>query len=109
MGQYRLRTIMALIVIIALSIWVGMMIERARRPTPTNSAGIFDAPEEMVGPTTPRKSIRSRRRRAPRGGETKPRGDDSDASSASRRESPGRRSPRPSGAPNATAGSSISG
>ena len=57
MRQYRLRTIMALIVVIAVSLWCGMLIERARRPTPTNSAGIsfdaFDAPEEMVGPTTP--------------------------------------------------------
>ena len=31
MRQYRLRTIMALVVIIAVSIWVGMLIERARQ------------------------------------------------------------------------------
>jgi hypothetical protein len=37
MRQYRLRTIMALIVIIAVSIWVGMMIERARRPVQGNT------------------------------------------------------------------------
>ena len=30
MRQYRLRSIMALIAVIALSIWVGMLIERAR-------------------------------------------------------------------------------
>jgi predicted permease len=33
MRQYRLRTIMALIVLIAVSMWVGMLIERARQPT----------------------------------------------------------------------------
>ena len=32
MRQYRLRTIMALVGVIAVSIWVGMLIERARRP-----------------------------------------------------------------------------
>ena len=32
MRQYRLRTIMALIGVIAVSIWVGMLIERARQP-----------------------------------------------------------------------------
>jgi YTV len=30
MRQYRLRSIMALIAVIAISIWVGMQIERAR-------------------------------------------------------------------------------
>jgi YTV len=30
MRQYRLRSIMALIAVIALSLWVGMQIERAR-------------------------------------------------------------------------------
>ena len=30
MRQYRLRSIMALVAIIAVSIWVGMQIERAR-------------------------------------------------------------------------------
>lgn len=32
MRQYRLRSIMALIGVIALSLWAGMQIERARRP-----------------------------------------------------------------------------
>jgi hypothetical protein len=32
MRQFRLRTIMALIVIIAVSMWVGMLIERSRQP-----------------------------------------------------------------------------
>jgi hypothetical protein len=31
MRRYRLRTIMALIVIIAVSMWVGMLIERAKQ------------------------------------------------------------------------------
>jgi hypothetical protein len=30
MRQYRLRSIMALIAVIALSLWIGMQIERAR-------------------------------------------------------------------------------
>jgi hypothetical protein len=32
MRQYRLRTIMALIGVITLSMWVGMLIERSRQP-----------------------------------------------------------------------------
>jgi hypothetical protein len=40
MRQYRLRTIMALIVIIAVSIWVGMLIERARQPARGKTIGI---------------------------------------------------------------------
>jgi hypothetical protein len=32
MRQFRLRTIMGLIVIIAVSMWVGMLIERSRQP-----------------------------------------------------------------------------
>jgi hypothetical protein len=35
--QYRLRTIMALIAIIAVSLWCGMLIERARRPAQGNT------------------------------------------------------------------------
>ncbi len=39
MRQYRLRLIMALIVVIAVSIWVGMQIERARSaPRPVYTA-----------------------------------------------------------------------
>jgi hypothetical protein len=32
MQQYHVRTIMALIAVIAVSIWCGMLIERARHP-----------------------------------------------------------------------------
>jgi hypothetical protein len=39
MRQYRLRTIMALIVIIAVSIWVGMLIERSRQPPRSTARG----------------------------------------------------------------------
>jgi hypothetical protein len=35
MRQYRLRTIMALIGVIAVSLWCGMPIERARQPART--------------------------------------------------------------------------
>ncbi len=39
MRQYRLRSIIALIAVIALSIWVGMQIERARSvPRPAHYA-----------------------------------------------------------------------
>ena len=40
MRQYRLRTIMALIAIIAVSIWCGMLIERARRPAGGRTRGV---------------------------------------------------------------------
>jgi YTV len=36
MRQYRLRSIMALIAVIALSLWVGMQIERARSASRSN-------------------------------------------------------------------------
>jgi hypothetical protein len=51
MRQYRLRTIMALIVIIAVSIWVGMLIEWARRPARRAGGlsvrGFFQAQEQL--------------------------------------------------------------
>ena len=37
MRQYRFRTIMALIGVIAVSLWCGMLIERARRPARGNT------------------------------------------------------------------------
>jgi hypothetical protein len=59
MRQDRLRTILALIVIIAVSMWVGMLIERARRPTSMGNHTFFVIPDSfetpgvMAGPTLP--------------------------------------------------------
>jgi hypothetical protein len=39
MRQFRLRTIMALIVVVAVSIWAGMLIERSRQPPRSTARG----------------------------------------------------------------------
>jgi hypothetical protein len=54
MRQYRLRSIMALIAVVALSIWVGMLIERARsapQPVYKSPAYIVTQPVGQTGKT----------------------------------------------------------
>jgi hypothetical protein len=41
MRQYRLCSIMALIAVIALSLWVGMQIERARSASRSNRPAVY--------------------------------------------------------------------
>ncbi len=41
MRQYRLRSIMALIAVIALSLWVGMQIERARSGSRSYNPAVY--------------------------------------------------------------------
>jgi hypothetical protein len=49
MRQFRLRLIMALVAVIALSIWVGMQIERARSgPRPVSKPYVLMRPVRQV-------------------------------------------------------------
>ena len=68
MRQYRLRSIMALIAVIALSLWVGMQIERAR----SAPQGVRYTTYRPVKPTG-KTNIIIRSVRPMPGGQTRPR------------------------------------